>query len=204
MSLKKGQIALLVAGAGVFAAVLLLERKPSSSANAAIAEVEAFNADETLSPVDQAVALVNGPNPMEGVMKLRELAESDPPNVEAVVWLGIFSVQSGQIDKARERFTQVLGLEPGHFEATFQLALLDMEAQDYKRAISGFEACMESDPTFHSGLFFAARCYDFMGQREAALSRYHAYLPYAPDTAVTASVEGFIQRLEAGESGSSD
>jgi tetratricopeptide (TPR) repeat protein len=204
MNLNKGQAALLVAAAGVLAAIMLLDRKPSSSADEAINAVQSMEADTAMTPVDQAVALVNGPNPMEGVMMLRELAESDPPNVDAVVWLGLFSVQSGQIDKARERFSQVLNLEPGHFEATFQLALLDMEDQAYDRAIAGFEACMESDPTFHSGLFFAARCYDFKGDGEAALSRYHAYLPYAPDTAVTASVEGFIQRLEAGKSGSTD
>lgn len=202
MSLKPGQIALLVGGVGVFGAVLLLDRKPASSAAESIAAVQSMESDTTLSPVDEAVALVNGPNPMQGVMKLRELAESDPPNVDAVVWLGLFSVQSGQLDKARERFTQVLGLEPGHFEATFQLALLDMEEEAYDRAIVGFEACMDSDPTFQSGLFFAARCYDFLGEKEAALSRYHAYLPFAPDTAVAASVEGFIQRLESGESGS--
>lgn len=202
MSLKKGQVALLLAGAGVLAAVLLIDRKPASSASEAIAEVQSLDADTALTAVERAVAMVNGPNPMEGVMLLRELAEQDPPEVDAVVWLGLFSVQSGQLDKARERFTQVLALEPAHFEATFQLALLDMDAADYDRAISGFEACMEADPTFHSGMFFVARCYDFKGDRQAALSRYHAYLPFAPDTAVTASVEGFIQRLESGESGS--
>ena len=202
MKLKKGQVALLVAAAGVLVALLLLDRKPSSSADDAIEAVQSMEADTTMSDVDRAVALVNGPNPMEGVMQLRAMAEADPPNVDAVVWLGLLSVQSGQMDKARERFSQVLNLEPAHFEATFQLALLDMEEKAFDRAIAGFEACMESDPTFHSGLFFAARCYDFKGEREAALSRYHAYLPFAPDTAVSASVEGFIQRLEAGESGS--
>jgi tetratricopeptide (TPR) repeat protein len=205
MKLKWGQVALLAAGLGSLVAILMLDRKPASSMEEAIEEVQSLDVQsEPLSPVDEAVALVNGSNPMEGVLKLRELAEADPPNVDAVMWLGLFSVQSGQIEKARERFTQVLGLEPGHFEATFQLALLDMEAAAYDRAIAGFEACMESDPSFHSGLFFAARCYDFKGQVAAALSRYHAYLPFAPDTAVSASVQGFIQRLESGESGSKE
>jgi tetratricopeptide (TPR) repeat protein len=204
MSLTKGQFVLLAAGAGVLAATLLLPRKPESSVSDSIDAVNSLEADTTLSPVDQAVAMVNGPNPMEGVMMLRELAESDPPNIDAVVWLGLFSVQSGQIDKARERFSQVLSLEPGHFESTFQLALLDMEEKQYDRAIAGFEACMDSDPTFHSGMFFIARCYDFQGEQEAALSRYHAFLPYASDTAVTASVEAFIQRLESGKPGTKD
>jgi len=205
MNLKWGQVALLVAGLGSLVAILLLDRKPASSVDAAIQEVQSLEGQsQALTPVDEAVALVNGANPMEGVMKLRELAESDPPNVDAVMWLGLFSVQSGQMEKARERFTQVLGLEPGHFEATFQLALLDMEDSAYDRAISGFEACMDADPNFHSGLFFTARCYDFKGQTDAALSRYHAYLPFAPDTAVAASVEGFIQRLKSGESGSKE
>ena len=73
---------------------------------------------------------------MEGILALRALAESDPPNVDAVVWLGIFGIQSGQLDKARERFSEALTLEPGHLEATWQLAMLDMEEGAYDRALS--------------------------------------------------------------------
>ena len=57
-----------------------------------------------LDPVASAVEKVQGANPMEGILELKALAESDPPNVDAVIELGRFSIQSGQLDKAKERF----------------------------------------------------------------------------------------------------
>ena len=136
--------------------------------------------------------------PWRASSHLRALAESDPPNVDAVVWLGIFGIQSGQLDKARERFSEALTLEPGHLEATWQLAMLDMEEGAYDRAVVGFETVMGEDSTYANGLFFTARCYEAMGKTEAALIRYNEYLPYAPDTVVANRVQDFITRLEFG------
>ncbi len=148
-------------------------------------------------PVEAAVQKVSGENPMEGILELRSLAEGESPNVDAVVWLGIFGVQSGQLDKARERFSEALVLEPGHSEATWQLALMDMEEGAFDRAVVGFEAVMEADSSYANGLFFTARCYEAMGKVEAAIIRYNEYLPFAPDTVVANRVQDFINRLES-------
>ena len=192
--------ALVVGGAAVVAAVLLLPRKPGSSVEADVPAADSLPAD----PVDRAVALVNGENPMAGIQALRDLAAADPPNVDAVVWLGIFSIQSGQKDKAREHFARVLTLEPAHTEATWQLALLDMEEGRYDAAVVGFEACMAADSSYANGLFFTARCYEAMGNTEGALNRFREYLPYAPDTAVAGRVREMIVRLESGKAGKTD
>ena len=70
----------------------------------------------------EAVALVNGQDPMRGIMMLREILEEDPDNVEAHWHLGLFSVQSGQYDKALERFKKVIELDPKNFpDAWFYL-----------------------------------------------------------------------------------
>ena len=191
---------LVVGGVAVVAAVLLLPRKPGSSVEAEVPAADSLPAD----PVDRAVALVNGENPMAGIQALRDLAAADPPNVDAVVWLGIFSIQSGQKDKAREHFARVLTLEPAHTEATWQLALLDMEEGRYDAAVVGFEACMAADSSYANGLFFTARCYEAMGNTEGALNRFREYLPYAPDTAVAGRVREMIVRLESGKAGKTD
>jgi tetratricopeptide (TPR) repeat protein len=83
-------------------------------------------------------------------------------------------------------------------EATWQLAMLDMEEGAYGRAVVGFETVMGEDSTYANGLFFTARCYEAMGKTEAALIRYNEYLPYAPDTVVANRVQDFITRLEFG------
>ena len=75
-------------------------------------------------PVDIAVAKVSGENPMEGILALRALADETPPNLDAVMWLGRFSVQSGQLDKARERFVQVIDAQPDRVEAYWERAML--------------------------------------------------------------------------------
>ena len=185
----------IAVGVALVAIVLWLPRKSADAEQLTALPTEAVATDD---PVEAAVQKVSGENPMEGILALRALAESDPPNVDAVVWLGIFGIQSGQIDKARERFSEALTLEPGHLEATWQLAMLDMEEGAYDRAVVGFETVMGEDSTYANGLFFTARCYEAMGNTEAALIRYNEYLPYAPDTVVANRVQDFITRLEFG------
>jgi len=185
----------IAVGVALVAIVLWLPRKSADAERLTALPTEAVATDD---PVEAAVQKVSGENPMEGILALRALAESDPPNVDAVVWLGIFGIQSGQLDKARERFSEALTLEPGHLEATWQLAMLDMEEGAYDRAVVGFETVMGEDSTYANGLFFTARCYEAMGKTEAALIRYNEYLPYAPDTVVANRVQDFITRLEFG------
>ena len=185
----------IAVGVALVAIVLWLPRKSVDAEQLTALPTEAVATDD---PVEAAVKKVSGENPMEGILALRALAESDPPNVDAVVWLGIFGIQSGQLDKARERFSEALTLEPGHLEATWQLAMLDMEEGAYDRAVVGFETVMGEDSTYANGLFFTARCYEAMGKTEAALIRYNEYLPYAPDTVVANRVQDFITRLEFG------
>ena len=185
----------IAVGVALVAIVLWLPRKSADAEQLTALPTEAIATDD---PVEAAVQKVSGENPMEGILALRALAESDPPNVDAVVWLGIFGIQSGQLDKARERFSEALTLEPGHLEATWQLAMLDMEEGAYDRAVVGFESVMGEDSTYANGLFFTARCYEAMGKTEAALIRYNEYLPYAPDTVVANRVQDFITRLEFG------
>ena len=185
----------IAVGVALVAIVLWLPRKSADAEQLTALPTESVATDD---PVEAAVQKVSGENPMEGILALRALAESDPPNADAVVWLGIFGIQSGQLDKARERFSEALTLEPGHLEATWQLAMLDMEEGAYDRAVVGFETVMGEDSTYANGLFFTARCYEAMGKTEAALIRYNEYLPYAPDTVVANRVQDFITRLEFG------
>jgi Tfp pilus assembly protein PilF len=199
MNRKAAQILTVALGVGLIGFILWMPRK-SGPENVAAENAVVEELPSTSDPVELAVEKVSGPNPMEGILALRELTEQDEPNVDAVVWLGIFGVQSGQLDKARERFSEALSIDPSHSEATWQLALLDMEAGAYDRAVVGFETVMEQDSSYANGLFFTARCYEAMGKPEAARIRYQEYLPYAPDTVIEQRVLDFINRLDSGES----
>ena len=189
----------LVAGAGVLAAgIMWMPRVPASASEVRTHSEEVALEDIGTDPVDIAIAKVNGDNPMEGILELRALAEETPPNLDAVLWLGRFSVQSGQLEKARERFEQVIDAAPDRVEAYWERAMLDMEEGYLEDAVQGFDLCISADEMYVNGRFFKARCLEAMGQVDQALTEYKSYLPLSPDTAVSRSVEGIIERLEAG------
>lgn len=79
------------------------------------------SADEKVNAI--LAELNNGAPPMQTVMKLRDLADKEPNNVEAQYHLGLFSWQTGQQDKAIGRFKRVTELNPtGYPDAYAYLA----------------------------------------------------------------------------------
>jgi tetratricopeptide (TPR) repeat protein len=68
------------------------------------------------------VAYVNGSaNPMQGITLLLGVVKEDPKNIKANMNLGMFSMKSGQFDKAVDRFKTVVAQKPDP-EAWFYLA----------------------------------------------------------------------------------
>lgn len=63
-----------------------------------------------------------GATPMEGILKIREVAEKDPENMYAQFMLGVGGMMSGQLDKAAERFEKVVKNQPDNLEALLRLA----------------------------------------------------------------------------------
>jgi tetratricopeptide (TPR) repeat protein len=68
------------------------------------------------------IAYVSGtPNPMQGITLLLDVVKQEPKNLKANLNLGLFSMKSGQFDKAVERFKTVIEIAPSA-EAWFYLA----------------------------------------------------------------------------------
>ncbi|MFN7689277.1 MAG: tetratricopeptide repeat protein [Sphingobacteriales bacterium] len=63
-----------------------------------------------------------GGAPMEGIMKIREVAERDSTFMYAQFMLGYGGMMTGQFDKAAERLLKVVKAEPENMEAVFLLA----------------------------------------------------------------------------------
>ena len=77
------------------------------------------------------IAYVTGtPNPMQGITLLLDVVKQDPKNLKANLNLGLFSMKSGQFDKAVERFKTVITIAPSA-EAWFYLAS-SFESMDKK------------------------------------------------------------------------
>jgi cytochrome c-type biogenesis protein CcmH/NrfG len=75
------------------------------------------------SKIDLGVAYVqDGRDPMKGVGMLKEVEAADSNNVNVQMALGEFSVQSGQLDKAIQRFQKALRIKPEYYALWLQLA----------------------------------------------------------------------------------
>jgi tetratricopeptide (TPR) repeat protein len=81
-------------------------------------------------------------NPMQGIQLLLEVVKEDPKNVKANTNLGLFSMRSGQFDKAVARFKTVIEQKPDP-EAWFYLATSYENLGQNKDAILAFEKSKE-------------------------------------------------------------
>ena len=67
---------------------------------------------------------------MKGILQMRSLSQEYPENVDLQWSMGIFSMQSGQFEKAVERFKNVLNIGSKRQEAYMQLAICYKNLQD--------------------------------------------------------------------------
>jgi tetratricopeptide (TPR) repeat protein len=81
--------------------------------------------------------------PMEGILKIREVAEKDSTNLYAQITLARGSIISGQYDKAHERLMIVHRLDPGNVDALLMLADVGERTGDKKEAIHWYEKSLE-------------------------------------------------------------
>ncbi len=93
--------------------------------------LELFERSLKINPANDSTAVGLGavylfgnvsPNPMEGIQKIRQVVEKDSTNTYAHMTLGHASVLSGQMDKAIERFSKVVRMQPNNLEAVLSLA----------------------------------------------------------------------------------
>lgn len=78
-------------------------------------------------------------SPMEGIMKIREVAQKDSTNMYAQFMLGYGAMMTGQFDRAIERFSKVTKNEPGNMEAIFLLAETYERSGDKANAVKWYE-----------------------------------------------------------------
>ncbi len=81
----------------------------------------------------------SGLNPMEGINQLKEIEKTDSNNVKLQLTFAFFSVKSGQIDKAINRFKKVVDLDPNYLEAYLHLADAYEQLGETKKTIDMLE-----------------------------------------------------------------
>jgi tetratricopeptide (TPR) repeat protein len=82
-------------------------------------------------------------NPMQGILAIKEIADKNPNNIYAQMMLGLGGVQSGQYDKAAERFLNVIKLQPHNIEAILNLAQVYDRENDRANAIKWYQEALK-------------------------------------------------------------
>ncbi|BAV09317.1 Tetratricopeptide repeat-containing protein [Filimonas lacunae] len=85
-------------------------------------------------------------NPMEGILKVRKVAEDHPDNLYAQMILGLGGAKSGQFDKAIERFSIIVKKQPDNLEAMFHLAEAYERKGDKVNAVKWYTTIQEQIP----------------------------------------------------------
>jgi outer membrane protein len=86
-------------------------------------ELEPQNEDAKL---ELGLAMVeSGIYGMQGILKIREVADQNPNNTEALFHLGKYSLDTRQNDNAAKRFKQILAVQPNDVRAKYYLGLTE-------------------------------------------------------------------------------
>lgn len=148
---KTGPYLLLVVFIAIGAAVYLSPVSPSLQESAQDKALHRENAGHQAhldEKVEEAKRIIQegGQPPMVAIGMIREVLEEDPNHVPALMALGSFSIQSGQFDKAVERYTHVLDLETDNEDALTGLVHALVSLDRFDQAESVLNDFVENNP----------------------------------------------------------
>jgi tetratricopeptide (TPR) repeat protein len=188
---KSYLIAIIVSVAlGLIVLFLLLPIQPKSAIDKANSPV----ADSV--KIQQAIQLVNGPKPMEGIQMLLSMVEENPNNVEAHFVLGEFAIRSGQMEKAVARFNTIIELQPQNTLAYIYKGEALMQMDSLESALATFKAAIATDSTSGIALVYAGKMNEELGNWNEAKTLYNQILRHNEDPIVRDSVNAFIRKID--------
>ena len=78
-------------------------------------------------------------NPMQGIMLLRDVVTQNPGHENAQYYLGMLSIRSGQMQKAIDRFSNVIEINPARYDVYFLRGSTYMKLGEKEKAKKDFE-----------------------------------------------------------------
>lgn len=149
--LEKGEEAWSVAGT-TYALCLQQSREEKVRQYCFSRAVNAFENAISLNPsnadhkINLALTYVEAPvqgEEMKGIMMLRDLNQEQPDNAAALFHLGRLAIQTNQFDKAVERLTRVLELDPENKQAPCLLQIAYEGLGDQARSAEFASRCKQ-------------------------------------------------------------
>jgi tetratricopeptide (TPR) repeat protein len=119
-----------------------MQMMAASNAKKAFEKVLAINPDNLDAKNALGILYIQVNNDvMKGVALLKEIVAKDSNNLQAIFTLGMLSIQSGQLDKAEQRFRKLISLQPFNAEYYYYLAEVYAKTGRKENAIKAYETC---------------------------------------------------------------
>lgn len=158
--MKKKPLILILAGLGLLIGLYFMPVKPSSPPGEAEKAQRPKDDEERMrtdqndqspasgTPDEQVRAALQKMQsgdlpPMQAVLKIRDIAEKHPRNVMAQMTLGAMSMQTGQYQKAVERFSKVIEVEPQNASAWAQQGRAHAKLEDTAAARNSLQKALQ-------------------------------------------------------------
>ena len=136
-----------LAGARFYAAAMMssdssMQMMAATKAKTAFEKVLAVNPENLDAKNALGILYIQVNNDiMKGVVLLKAVVAKDSNNVQAIYSLGMLSVQSGQYDKAEQRFKRLISIQPFNPEYYYYLADIYAKTGKKELAIKMYETC---------------------------------------------------------------
>ncbi|NND93948.1 MAG: tetratricopeptide repeat protein [Flavobacteriales bacterium] len=141
---QKFRIAAAVFAILLFVLLLMVPRTPQSDDGDSALATQSYAVDDE---VQEALEMVQGEQPMQGILKLRSILEKDPENIDAAWNLGRFSIETGQFENAIKRFEQLLIYDENdkYLDTYIYLGHAYEQTGDVVKAKMNYERFLESE-----------------------------------------------------------
>ncbi|MBL4753262.1 MAG: hypothetical protein JKY52_06665 [Flavobacteriales bacterium] len=111
ISLSKGQRIAIFSALALVVIIIALPKTVPFDEESQKVSVEGAEGSIEVQIAEGVSSVLRSGAPMQGIMMLRQVLEKEPGNVKANLALAVFSVVSGQYEKAFDRFQLVIGAE---------------------------------------------------------------------------------------------
>jgi cytochrome c-type biogenesis protein CcmH/NrfG len=122
----------------------------SEEVSEAVVDHTGHDHSDEMSDLDKEVAdglkIINsGGSPMKGILKIRAVLDKDPNHLGALRQLGFMSMQTNQFEKAVERFSKIVEINPNESNAYFMLGKAYEGMGNTTEAVTSYQSFVETD-----------------------------------------------------------
>ena len=131
----------------------------------------------------------------EAVKVLEKQVQKEPENGEALTYLGLARVKSGDAEGALVPLTKAVGRNDKDPEAHFGLGLAYLKLKKVDLAVSELERTVELAPEHAYGHYYLGMAYHERGSKALAIESLRRFVRLAPDAPEAPAVRSLLAAL---------